>query len=84
MKYQLHGVEHTSKITSNWEVILNMDFGHVNIEEFRQRVLFHPQIDALVSINKIGLVKVVGLSPSLIALELVMASWECYYIPTIR
>jgi hypothetical protein len=77
MMYQFHGVEHTSKIMSNWDANSNMDFGHVNIDEFRKRFLVKPQIDENLRIKKSGLDKESSFPPTLVSLELAMACQEC-------
>lgn len=42
MKYQFHRVECTSKLTSTWDTIFDIDLQHVNKDEFKQRVMVNP------------------------------------------
>lgn len=42
-KYQFQGEPLHSKIITDWKEITDTNIGHVNIDEFKQRVRIHPK-----------------------------------------
>lgn len=73
MKHQFQGEPLHSKVTMDWKEITDTNIGHVNIDEFTQRVRVNPTTKNARLIRQSGIAKVAGFPPSLMAPELVMA-----------
>lgn len=84
MKYKFQGEPLNSKVTTDWREISDTNLGHIDIDEFKQRVWIKPTIENARKIRSSGLAKVFSFLPTLVAPELVMACKEVYQEDTKR
>lgn len=62
-----------SKVVVEWKEITDTNIGHVDIDEFKQRVRINPTTKNARLIRQSGIAKAAGFILSLIATKLVMA-----------
>lgn len=78
MKYQFQEEPLKTKVTSTWKEVTDTNIGHIDINEFKQRVWINPKIENAWIIRGSGIFKVAGFPPTPVSPKLLMACREAY------